>query len=305
MWLVVLSSLVMKNVVAVDGNVCRFSAPAHLQSFSLLQVSIAFRYSNKTYGNHSLSRNVGHRQLYATIEDFYAASSEQEFGASALKEDYTDTLLKLVHITKTGGSALEHWGIKRGIRWGWTWDEIKDPKYGSPLLGPEPWHTPPQFFQQSPYDGYEMFTVVRDPYARMISEFRCPWNGYRIWDLPARAAATVADLNDWILNKLNNESVARPPFIHGHMLPQHLYIFGKNGERLIPEENVLRFENLGEDFASLMQRHNIAFDSLEHNNDSEMKHFNVEDLSQDAARRIEEEYREDFERLGYAKYLNQ
>lgn len=224
--------------------------------------------------------------------------------------------LKLVHITKTGGTALEAWGRDHGFSWGFLWKEAGEEKYGSPLR--DAWHTPPMDFLVNPYAKYEMFVVVRDPYARMISEFRCPWWGYggmwgpgpgwkdnggsvMQWNETKRAEATADDLNAWLQEKLR-DGAARPPFHYGHFIPQYLYIFDQNGKRLIQKENVLRAEHLGEDFETFRKRHNVTGDSLKRINDSDMKTFKVSDLTEGTRKLIEEEYSEDFKRFGYPKY---
>merc|ERR1719277_2862728 len=125
----------------------------------------------------------------------------------------------------------------------------------------EPWHIPPRYFCKNPYAGYDIFAVVRNPYSRMISEFRCPWKGFqapksarsfsdRQKRKGLRAAASANDLNAWILEQLQQRR-ARPPFRSGHLIPQHIYIFNSNGKRFVPAANVLRFERLNADFAAL------------------------------------------------------
>jgi len=169
---------------------------------------------------------------------------------------------------------------------------------------------PPRYFKSNPYAGHELFAVVRDPYARIISEFRCPWKGFQApMQVPKarrnqrhalRASATAAELNAWVVEQLRGGR-ARPPFKSGHLIPQHMYIFNDSGERLVSVHNVLRFEQLIEQFAQFAAKHKLPDASLEQTNESEMKRFSLKDLSLTARRLIEEEYSEDFKLFGYAK----
>jgi len=109
-----------------------------------------------------------------------------------------------------------------------------------------------------------------------------------------RAAVTVADLNAWVVEQLRNKDRARPPFTNGHMVPQHLYIFGADGKRQV----------LDDDFANFRARYGIVGCALEHVNESEMRHFHTSDLTPTTRQLIAEKYREDFVRFGYAMYLD-
>jgi hypothetical protein len=264
-------------------------------------------YRNRTHSKHDKEDAIDEKELHARIYDFYAGLIGSNFTQSRLSEfAASDSKLKLVHITKTAGTALEQWGAKHGFSWGFFWSELSNKAYGHPPhFGAAPWHTPPRLFQRSPYDGYEMFAVVRDPYARIISEFRCPWTGFCCTDgstpevkKTRRAQATVNDLNAWVLEKLG-KGKARPPFHRGHLVPQHMYIFREDGSNLIKPENVLRMERLDEDFKQLRERHNIKGGPLERINESDVPKFQVSDLSPAARKFIEQEYSEDFKRFGY------
>jgi len=105
--------------------------------------------------------------------------------------------LEFVHITKTGGSAIEKAGAKQGLIWGAChYMEIPDvgcfapdmpytaPNYQSYALT-SPWHTPPKLLKEYvnatlyPYDDADLFAVIRNPYDRAISEYYCPWVGFQ------------------------------------------------------------------------------------------------------------------------------
>jgi len=105
--------------------------------------------------------------------------------------------LEFVHITKTGGSAIEKAGAMNGHIWGachyMELEEVGCTKPDLPYISPKyqsyvltsPWHTPPKLLRQYvradqyPYDDADLFVVVRNPYDRILSEFYCPWMGFQ------------------------------------------------------------------------------------------------------------------------------
>jgi len=105
--------------------------------------------------------------------------------------------LEFVHITKTGGSAIEKAGAAHGIIWGAChYMNITDvgcfspdvpytaPNYQS-YAKTSPWHTPPKVLKtqyndnENPYVGADLFAVIRNPYDRVVSEYYCPWLGFQ------------------------------------------------------------------------------------------------------------------------------
>lgn len=257
-----------------------------------------------TSKNSSTSDEPAQHHANKRLHDFYADMLDSVMKRQVFKaaRDPPGTNLQLIHITKTGGTALEKWGLKHGYSWGYFWSElVATGENGSPITY-EPWHTPPRLFRKNPYAGHTLFAVVRDPYTRIISEFRCPFTGYHAADDGQRAKATANDLNKWITEKLN-QGAARPPFVNvGHLVPQHFYIFNGHGRRHVKEINVLRAENLASSFADLRKRYNMPGDPLERINESKMKKFWIEDLWEATRELIEREYKLDFERFGYKKF---
>ena len=81
--------------------------------------------------------------------------------------------LKFIHITKTGGSSIEECAKKKGILFG-----VHDPVYMNPPRCK--WHPHHAIFTKLPIEvrrTYDWFTVVRNPYDRIISEYYCKWGG--------------------------------------------------------------------------------------------------------------------------------
>ena len=150
--------------------------------------------------------------------------------------------LYFVHITKTGGTSIEAAGAQAGIAWGMcvyirklvcqplltTNHETVPPmikrKYAfnrtaavdARFLRSNAWHVP-HYLLQLP-SSIPTFAVVRHPYTRAISEYNCPWSGYKGPDRenPQR-------LNTWLQTQL---SAGGGMFHTGvSFYPQHKYVF--------------------------------------------------------------------------------
>jgi len=209
--------------------------------------------------------------------------------------------LQFMHITKSGGSSIVSWGRRRGFCWG-AFFAGKKGALRSPhanFLKSERHHAPPCFFLQNPYEVYEVFAVVRDPIARVISEFRCPWKGFCA---PARSeearnkrlSATSSDLNGWLLGK-HRRGAMKAPFKNCHFIPQATYLLDENDKLLLPSNRVLIFERLEEDFARLCKELHLPVGALPHENSSEMSRFLVEDLTEEVKTMLQNVYARDTE----------
>eukprot|EP00658_Telonema_sp_P-2_P015276 TRINITY_DN15875_c0_g1_i2.p1 TRINITY_DN15875_c0_g1~~TRINITY_DN15875_c0_g1_i2.p1 ORF type:complete len:288 (+),score=52.76 TRINITY_DN15875_c0_g1_i2:218-1081(+) len=205
--------------------------------------------------------------------------------------------LKLVHITKTGGSLLETVAREVGITWGLHHERYED----SAVLGKKKrktawWHDE---FRTKPRElraQYDWFTVVRNPYSRAISEFHCVWGGYG-----------ANNLTDWSADQFNRNLQRR---IHQrahdknlwsdhHYIEQHLY--------LTPDVRmwVLRFEHLSDDFALLMDQYNLTLrlNSTPVNANSHV--FTKANLSIQTMGLIQDTYLFDFAMFNYSMDLDE
>ena len=90
------------------------------------------------------------------------------------------------------------------------------------------------------YEGSDTFTVVRNPYDRVLSAYYYD-NRHEQNDYFNRST-----LNDYILNRIKPNWTARP---------QSTYTHDENGHKII--DRVIRFERLDVDFPRLMKRYNL------------------------------------------------
>lgn len=164
------------------------------------------RYSNRTLKSSHFLKAIAiiavilafcglHSSISNTAEK--SGESIESKTATAIAATAEKRRLEFVHITKTGGSAIEKAGAEIGIIWGAChYMNITDvgcfkpdlnyvaPNYQS-YAKTSPWHTPPKILKtqysdsENPYLGADTFAVVRNPYDRVISEYYCPWVGFQ------------------------------------------------------------------------------------------------------------------------------
>lgn len=73
---------------------------------------------------------------------------------------------QFVHVPKTGGTAVEDAARRAGLRWGRF-----APFAPCSIPGTSHWHHPPARHPEV-YGGRRLFAVVREPHARLVSDFR-------------------------------------------------------------------------------------------------------------------------------------
>ena len=194
--------------------------------------------------------------------------------------------LAFIHITKTAGTSIERWGEAHGIKWahknkGYL-DKCSRQRYKQCCS----WHVPPSCFDTNPYEHKRTFTVVRNPYTRLISEFYCPWTGHKT-DYYLQTSHSKEGLNRWIQHLMRTDTV--------NGKPQYAYL---------PVDHVLKFETLQKDFTDLI----LAYGSMSQHdtmlptcNQAPNKVFTVEDLTNETVQLINARYDNDFAHFHYKK----
>ena len=150
--------------------------------------------------------------------------------------------LRFIHVPKTGGTGI-------GVADAHFEDRERKKKISFSRDGAacrcSSWHVPPRHrpWAATVFGGGERsFCVVRDPLARLLSEFR-----FRRFDDRFDAAKANAWLRD-TLPKLDSCD------LDCHLLPQHEFVWDARGRRTC--DHALRHENLKDDFAALMRAYN-------------------------------------------------
>ena len=204
--------------------------------------------------------------------------SISEFGRLG---DYSSIKLKFVHIPKTAGTSIEHFGFLHKIRWGSVDKNYYEEVTLSKNLSYKNWHAPLSLLSDDFYSEYDLFCVVRNPYDRLLSAVFC---GFK-----SKYPQTVEEFNEEIIKNIkSNENI--------HYRRQYDYVY-KNDEKKV--KWILKFENLKEEIEGLLSNYgfNTNFDIK--SNKSQEKKFTISDIYPETLKLINDAYKLDFEKFNY------
>jgi hypothetical protein len=182
--------------------------------------------------------------------------------------------LNFVHIPKNGGSSIVQAAIQHGLNWGdclfqQEWPGRKCPQNVTdiwPVDDPEEygrvwWHTPIHLLPQNPYQNYDLFAILRNPYTRVISEFyyHCDRFPNLCKGLEGYRAAKVLNRN--IQKALMSVHMApyrsAAYYYHeGHWIPQSDFVMDRKRRRYV--NHVLHMETLDQELPSLLRAYNLS-----------------------------------------------
>lgn len=255
--------------------------------------------------------------------------------------------LAFIHIPKTGGTTIEDVGRDHGARWGRFYRtkrsgvicaETRAWKEGSDYVLVHPrvdgflaiWasfmfgimrvgnvaHHPAWMLPDwdNPYLGGRNFCVFRNPYTRMISQYKFliagKWDpeqvnmtGHPMGQFPA---CTPVDMNHVL-----QVSIKRYKYGNGlwkylqdfHIFPMYDYAFGPDGRQWC--HHILKMETLASDFNALMEKEGLPMRLPEEKVSNPAaacsgRRLTFDDLTDETKALIEDVYRKDFEIGGYA-----
>ena len=191
--------------------------------------------------------------------------------------------LKFIHITKTAGTTIEDEAKKHSILWG---RHHKEYGWHHGLLK----HKSPTMVEK-----YDWFTVVRNPYTRIISEFHCRFGGMN--RSPKKMLEfSNGDFNNYLIKRISNHNSGRDRH-GGHYTPQHYYT-----DNEIPI-TILKFENIKHEFDALMKKYKLLV-SLNSCKNTNPKIFYISDMNQKLRDLINAVYEKDFEHFNYSSVIN-
>ena len=204
--------------------------------------------------------------------------------------------LKFIHITKTGGTSIESAGKNQNIKWGKNHKEYKC-RADNTKDYQQSWHDiiTNECFQKK----YDWFMVVRNPYARILSEYNCTWGGIGGLNI----THTQKEMNDFLIDKIKSHYLTKKYSAKsstGHYRVQSEYLI--TGSKLY----ILKFESLHSHFNSLMKLRkikNVKLEKLNTANNNNNKRFTIKDFSKDLINLINSIYSNDFKNFGYEKII--
>ena len=130
------------------------------------------------------------------------SSDYPEIIDETLKYKCLNKKLKFVHITKTSGSYIELLGKQKKLNWGKYDNCLENQNLKKLKSNDSYWHLPLQFFDKYPYKKYtQLFTIVRNPYDRIISECFCEYGGKF-----SKKMETKEDLNFYINEQVKKKN---------------------------------------------------------------------------------------------------
>jgi len=219
-------------------------------------------------------------------------------------ESRTSHPLTFIHIPRTAGTSIEdctkhepeefRWGVQNPMLHGREKNWTKCYRQ----------HVPPNLLPDV-YRGRETFCVVRDPYARAISQI-----GFMSAFFGRKWACNATSLNKYLLDRLSTLR-EKPCKDDCHLLPQAAYVLGwdakaKEVNRLERScGTILRYETLVEDFNRMMEERGLSYrlsrQTVNPNtaSNSACHLLTADDLTEDVRKLIEEHYQVDFQLFGY------
>lgn len=210
---------------------------------------------------------------------------------------YEQHQLVHIHIPKTAGTAIEAFFHRLGdMEWGpasWVGQQRRDGRWF------ELQHlTYRELVAQTgfQYASFRSFAVVRNPYHRFLSDYF--WSAApprnRFDSVAAFLGQIPTDMDgrwDQLVRGVDRDTAN---FLI-HVRPQTQYVHDTRGHLLVDE--LLRFENLGQDLARILQAYGLSTDFVRPPQQRCLSNH----LGRDQIQLINEIYALDFERFAYEK----
>eukprot|EP00968_Pinguiococcus_pyrenoidosus_P015137 scaffold1395_cov244-Pinguiococcus_pyrenoidosus.AAC.7 len=204
--------------------------------------------------NRTSNHRKGFGRLLHVVSLFLLGLNSAAASSGSKSESASGSAAKplfFVHIPKTGGSFVEnlfhdaHIGVGKYWEWSSLLADLEPPC--------SPWHVPPKFHRDLDFRNYTVFTVVRDPGERTVSQ--------AAWELSAyHEKKSMAQK----LQEMRSTMARRHGFGHDylqytfdrdcHYLPQVEYLYDSRGHVV---ENILRTEFLYEDLMAFVERYRL------------------------------------------------
>ena len=199
-----------------------------------------------------------------------------------------EQFIEFIHIPKNAGTTIENIGNDVNIKWGRF--KPKHREYTSMKNVRQKcsyWHIPPKDFDNNLiYNENETFCVLRNPYDRIVSEYK-----YRNKD----EKHTPEKMNSWIKKHLIPKNYEKGG-LNCHFIPQSDFIH--DAQNNVTCDNILDFDNLTSEFNQLTELRDIDLkldDEIKHNRT--IQSVTISDLDHDVQDLIYNVYKRDFDEL--------
>lgn len=236
----------------------------------------------------------------ATIKSLYTYHPETE-------EILEGKPLFFMHIPMNFGSTVEDLGAVHDMRWG-SYKDAGRVRMRDGWLCHKSFIPPYLLEVPSMYTDQEVFTIVRHPYERVVSEYKhlmsVEWGDAWGTELFQKQPCSADSLNNWIQKTVWRFMRGERYINDCHMLPQMEYIQG-TVRRYAKWElgDVLHAEKLPAAFDELMKRRNhpvrLTGATLVNSNGDVCPELAVKDLTTQSKSMLNTAYYEDFQKLHY------
>lgn len=209
--------------------------------------------------------------------------------------------LLFMHMPKNAGTAVEESGIRSNVKWGrfMTWGSVQMPDgYWC-----NAWHVPPVYLPDPRiYMNAEVFCVVRHPFDRLISEYKylldMPWGDNYVHRPQEPDQCHPKGLNAYLKGVMSAVNAGYPFINDCHLVKQSAYIWGHDRQWC---QDIIRIENLPEEFESLMKRagYPVTLARSKENLATHCPNLTRDSLDPELKQMVLRYYKDDFELLNY------
>jgi len=234
-----------------------------------------------------------------------------------------DKRLEFIHVPKAGGSFIEHIAVKHNASWG-ACHYLKKFNQGKSFCPPTKrlerkdiwtetsgWHAPlgnrPSKYWPAWAKNAAMFMVVRNPYDRMVSEYKFQ-RRYRRF-MMVEHDHTNWTVSEWIYHHVKDvQDHPDPPFQPNMSSPvasthyRHDGHFAPQSDFLVPNVQVLQLEHLSETLGCLLDAYGLGDWRLHFAPANTAQGSETASTLDERTRKlIGEVYHDDFVNFGYEK----
>ena len=200
-----------------------------------------------------------------------------------------------IHIPKTGGHSVDKFFLERSMvddtKWHCTSNQIMK------FIGDETWNS------------YFSFTIVRNPWDRMVSEYSwqkgsaatqiaTPWGNDQVSFKDFLKMVQLSPRNHHDMNQIRafDTWYRMQEIKDGHLNTQLSFIINDNGEKII--DHVIKFERLNAEFTQTLKKIGLKEESLPHLNKSDRGSYD-QYYDQECIDIVAERFKDD---IDYFKY---
>ena len=302
-----------------------------LRTHSLAGLFLALYMAQHMFFLRLTAKNSKPALSYLPAADQHLQQHQQQISINLDVEfDYLQSIkdtrreLIFVHIPKTAGTMIESVGGLHAtpkVVWGSCLFNHKPKRRGGVCRYPQGqfewptkigwWHLPSHLFPLmgiNPYEGAELFGVVRDPLDRLLSEFYyvCRKKKNNNWEQIDCDQTLIHDsgyLNEWVQSKLartlsNRSSANTLLFDNSHYTPQYDFAVARGGVRTL--DYVLQMNSIKSEFQKLMKAYGIKAVMPENKVNAarnDTRDLQVKDMDSSTLALAHQAYKHDFDLL--------